>query len=104
MTKALKIVSQYDFTAPSDDSDDKTVWKLRGLNGLEWIECTQTGKTDVVKVITKGIAGWSNFKDDEGNEIPYSIGNMGRIPPDILIDIYLSVNQSTTIGDQERKN
>jgi len=110
MVQAINVISEFDFVCDGDKDEsgnlksDATTWKLRGLNGMEWVKCVVTGSVNHEMVINYGLVGWNNFLDEKGNEMEYCIANMSRIPPDILTDIFLQINSASTIGDEERKN
>jgi len=110
MVQAINVISEFEFVCDSDkDADgknksDATTWKLRALNGMEWMRCTSTGLVNHELVVNIGLVGWDNFIDVDGKEIEYCIANMSRIPPDVLVDLFIKINSASTMGDEERKN
>lgn len=110
MVQAIEVISEFDFVCDIDKDEDgnnkpdATIWKVRALTGMEWMRCTSTGLVNHEMVVNIGLVGWSNFLDSKDGEVEYCIANMSRIPPDILVDLFLKINSASTIGDEERKN
>ena len=105
MAVANKIVADFDFISDLDDNEDvKTTWKLRGLTGIEWLDCVSTGRVDYAKVIRYGLIDWSNYVDSEGNQIEFNQVHFDQIPSGYLTDIYLQLDKATRTGVEERKN
>jgi len=110
MVQALEVISEFDFVCDVDKDDDgnnkadATIWKLRALTGMEWVRCSSTGRVNHELVVNIGLVGWSNFLDKDGKPIEYCLANMSRIPSGVLVDIFLKIDQVSTLGEEERKN
>ena len=64
--------------------EEQTIFQMKSLTGEEMIEVLDltaagTHKAFLVS-IQLAIVGWENFKDDKGNDIPYKLENVARIP------------------------
>ena len=121
--KALTFGEQYDYISKLDpgideDNDEKaTVWKLGVIDALlladieddayEFALSDDGGDDDAPKstttklhinrrnvvLVQHGLRGWSNFVDDEGNEVKYktkSVTRNGRAT-DVLSDALISL-------------
>ena len=104
MAKALNILIDQPFTSDHDDDETKTTWFYRTLTALEWLEVTQTGAVNYQLILEKGLTGWKDFIDGEGNQIPFALEEINRIPPFILQDIAFKIQEDSMLSEDERKN
>ena len=104
MAKALDVLIDQEFVSKLDEDETPTTWMLRSLTGVEYLECFSTGKCDHNMILSRGITGWKNFPDKDGNEIEFSIGNINRIPAPILQDISFEIQGMSSLNEEERKN
>lgn len=104
MAKAIDIVGEVEYISPKDTDEEKTTWILRSLTGFEFMECTTDYDTMYTKFVKRGLIGWKNFKDSKGEEIPFSVENMGRIMPIILQDISFKIQDISVLSEEETKN
>ena len=104
MAKAINMIVGQDFISDNDEDEVKTIWKVRTLNGFEFLECTSQGFFDHALCIHKGLTGWENFKDIAGNDIEFSDDNISLIPALILQEISLEIQIMSSLTEDERKN
>jgi len=104
MTKAIEMLTGVKFTSDFDTDKKKTIWLLKSINSLEFIDCNGNGYVDHVLFVHKGLTGWENFRDHKNKQIEFSVENISRIDPNILLDISLKVQDISTLSEKERKN
>ena len=104
MAKAIDLILEKEFQCEADTDEIKTTWLLRSLTGSEWLKCTANGFVDIDLILEYGICGWRDFPDANGNEVPYSRINIGRIDPVYLQEIYIELQRMASMGEEERKN
>lgn len=104
MTTALAILTDVEFQAKTDMSDNKTTWILRSLSGLELLECTRRGYVDHAEIIHKGLTGWKDFYDSNGVAIEFKQDNIGRINGLILQELSYEIQELSSMTEDERKN
>ncbi len=104
MAKAINVVIDQEYQSDKDDDELKSTWMLRSLSGLEFLECTSRGYVDHDMILQKGLTGWKDFMDGEGNQIVFTRSHIGRIPPIILQDISFEIQKISTLTENERKN
>lgn len=104
MAKAIDILIDQEFVSEQDDDEVKTTWLLRSLTALEFLRCTSRGYVDHDMILEYGITGWRDFKDGNGEDIPFSKVAINRIPPMILQDISFKIQEISTLSEGERKN
>ncbi len=57
--------------------------------------------------LSMGLVSWSNFKDEEGNEVPFSKNvedNISKIPTEYRMELATEITKLSTLKDTERKN
>ena len=125
MIKALSL-KPIDHVSKFEDAEgEPTIWKVRGLTRLEWLEVensiesssvvmdgenikqisNQTNNGTVHKLFMDyGLVGWENFLDDEGMAIEFSSANKDRIPKEIRDELAAKVSSLTSLSASQRKN
>jgi len=104
MAKALNVLIDQEYKSDKDDDELQTTWMLRSLSGLEFLECTSRGFVDHDLILSKGLTGWNDFLDLDGNQIKFSASYIGRVPPIILQDLSFEIQKISTLTENERKN
>lgn len=115
ITAISKLIAE-DYIPQSDiDSDNPTKFRLRPLNGMQYMEVMSelirnddgqlriSGK-GMKMALQYGLIGWSNFRDEDGNELKFNILNVEKIPPVILSELASEIISRSEIGEEERKN
>lgn len=124
---AIKAISlnPISFKSKFDDDTNPTIWKIRGLTRLEWMELENNMQTssitldgDKVKQINNqsntgtvskllidcGLVGWENFVDAEGKVIAFTEAGKDQIPRDIRDEIASEISKLTSIDSTQTKN
>lgn len=124
---AIKAISlkPTDFTSKFDSEEGPTVWQIRGLTRLEWLEIenslqssqisldgdnikqisNQTNSGTVNKLLLdSGLVGWANFTDDAGATIPFSSTNKDLIPKEVRDEIATKISQLTSLDATKKGN
>ena len=50
-----------------------------------------------------GVIGWENFRDANGEEVPFTPQNVGRIPAPVLIALGNVICVNSSLSDEEKK-
>lgn len=116
---AIQAISQLvvsDYIHPSEEGEENpTVFKLRPLNGLVYMEVmnelsrNEDGSFKVAGhglnlILKHGLIDWVNFNDENGKAIPFNTINLARVPPTILTHIANEIVRRSETGAEERKN
>lgn len=104
MAKAIDLLVKKEYVSEADTDEEKTIWLLNTLSGLQFMQCTSNGFVDHEMIIRLGLSGWLNFHDFAGNEIEFSAENINRIPALILQDISFEIQGMSGLMGEERKN
>lgn len=124
--KAIDPEKIIDFIAKKEQGDkvpeeEKTVFKVKMLTAREGAELRDdlynvsgSGKereeklksgTIELKALRKGIKGWENFQDDDGEEIEFDSGKidkmLDKIPPDIRMELADFIRGESSLADLE---
>ena len=126
MIKALSL-KPIDFISKFEDKDEAkpTVWKVRGLTRLEWLEVensiesssvtmdgenikqisNQTNNGTVHKLFMDyGLIGWENFLDHNSKSLEFSSANKDCIPKEIRDELASRISSLTSLDEAQRKN
>lgn len=109
---AITQIMPFDYIPKQDrDSDTKTIFKLRPLNGLQHMEVLREiddenrYTTAAIRLAIKyGLTGWENFTDESGHAIPYSPVTIARLPPFVLHELGMEIITRSELGEPARKN
>ena len=104
MAKALALVADYEYQSDKDPDEVKTTWILRSLTSFEFMQCCGNGVVDDAMFVRTGLVGWRDFVDAAGEEIEFSVENMGRIPPLIVQDLSFKIQNISVLSEDDRKN
>lgn len=104
MTKAIDILIDKEFISKIDKDEIPTTWILRSMTGIEFLEVTAMGRVDHEKILNWCLTGWKKFIGSDGKEIEFSRENINRVPPIILQDISLEIQEMSAVSEKERKN
>jgi hypothetical protein len=104
---------------------NKEVWPLFQLKGKDGIESAQsedeasyvdpktqnihfTLGSQRIQLLSKHIVGWKNFKDEEGNEIPFqkdgdkaSMESLKYLRPDLQVELQNAINEQLKLSVEE---
>jgi len=92
------------------DSKDPTVFKLRSLDRFESAEVQRKIKdpqkenaSDLIdKYLSQGLIGWTNLKDPDGEEVPFSNDNLRLLGFDYSNELLLEITGA--VSPEEEKN
>jgi hypothetical protein len=99
---ALQAITNFntvDFVTIADrDSDNKTIFKIKPLNGMQAMEVMHNLLRDeygnfkvsaagLKLALQYGLEGWDNLLDEQGNRIPFAKANVNKVPSNVLIEI-----------------
>ena len=112
---ALNKVSTANFILESDDGDEPTIWKLKPMDGQQYMGVMAEGNETPDGGITfsnrtmrdklqYGLVGWDNFKDADEKDIKFSRMNFGRIPVEALTVIFSEIIKRSSPDEDEIKN
>jgi len=94
-----------------DDKDkpeqEQTVFYVQFLTVGQRLQLDRErpGMNDIMlKILASNIVGWSNFKDESDNEVPYSVDNLGMIPKKYLEEIYNFIFDNSSIAKDIRND
>jgi len=105
MATAIEVISEQEFVSELDEKEDNpTRWKIKRLDGVQYIEVCRAGAVDYNLAIMYGLVGWENFNDFDGNPVKYSAANIKRIPPLYLQDIGFEIMLKSELKGDARKN
>ncbi len=113
MATAISKLVERDYVLKQDQgTDNPTVFRLRALTGLQRIDVRDAfgrGEETVARrIITHGLAGWSNLRDADGQAVPWAPGNIARnldcLPEDAIAELAKEIFESTFLTEDERKN
>lgn len=114
-----------EYISKHDDPDNPTIWLIRGLTRLEWMEVENTLQSseivmdgDNIKqiankqnvgtvtklLVDNGLVGWRNFLDEDGKEIPFTKENFDRIPKEICDELAGQISNLTSLSKEEQGN
>jgi len=93
------------------DSDDPTVFKLRSLDRFESAEVQrkienpkkENVSETIDKYLSQGLVGWTNLKDSEGNEVPFSTDNMRLLGFDYANELLKEITGAVS-PEEEKKS
>lgn len=115
-TKALTgLVAEW-FT-PADQADDETPtrYKLKPLNGLQFMEVAQHGNVDGDGAFTPnhkgrllllhhGLKDWENVVDDKDESLGFNLARIKFIPTTHLVEISNELLMRSALGAEAEKN
>lgn len=110
MVTALRKLAEFDYSVADDQSG--TVFRLRPLSGIEQFEVVEMeigrhSKTEANKTVLRyGLRGWSNFKDADGADVPFSehfAENLQRLSIMQVVDLSRVIQERTQLNEQEKK-
>lgn len=109
---AIPQIMPFTFVPKQDrDSDIKTTFTLKPLNGLQHMEVLREiddkgffTSRGLKLALQYGLAGWENFNDEHGTPVPFSTVNFAAVPPFILHEIGVEIINRSSLGETERKN
>ena len=113
---AISRLTTKDYVTEGDkDSDDQTVFKLKPLNGLQYMDVIAELRTDengeagltgkgLGLAIKYGLAGWENFNDEDEKELKFNKLNVSKVPPIVLTELAGEIINRSEAGGEERKN
>lgn len=116
MIQAIPQLIAINYTPRADQgSDNPTTFKLRPLDGLQYMEVMHElteSKGSGVRIsaagkllaLKYGLADWNNFNDAQGNAIPFSPVNFKLIPPVILNELAIEIMNRSEFGEGDQKN
>jgi hypothetical protein len=112
MATAAPKLAPFDYSLESDaDAQQKTVFKLRPLNGVEYIKASDIhmqGRAECFHyVLNIALLGWSHFVDAQGNEIEFSrkpFENIERLTVNQVTELANKVLAVSNLDETERKN
>lgn len=100
-----------------DDLEDAapTIFKLKPMDGKQYMgvmaEANITTDGDMSfsqrtmnGTIDHGLVGWSNFKDGDGKNIPFSKANFGQIPVGVLTELFSEIITMSSGTEEDSKN
>ena len=113
---AISKLTTADYIPENDkESSEPTAFKLKPLNGMQYMEVIAELKTDengeasltgkgLGLAIKFGLAGWDNFCDEDGKNLKFNRLNIVKIPPIILTELAGEIINRSEVGAEERKN
>lgn len=120
--KPIEYFSKFD---DAENPEDRTVFLVRGLTRLEWLEVENSYQSseiaidsEEIKTISQntnigtsnkllldfGLTGWRNFTDDSGKEVPFSNASKDMIPREVREELCSEISKLTSISTAQRKN
>jgi hypothetical protein len=99
-----------DWFEPEQTGENPTRFKLKPLNGLNYLELLagldgqKLTARSIDAALQYGLVAWENFKDFDGNEIEHSVRNFERIPPMTINAIVNEIMNISQLSGEERKN
>lgn len=94
MIRARKGLTEEEWTPPGQEGEAEVVkLKLRPLRSPDLAECldrcTQrddgsTQTMGLVMAAQRGIVGWENLRDEDGNPVPYTKQAIATLPVEVL--------------------
>jgi len=105
MVQAIKPVIEEEYICRSDcESASPTTFKIKALNGLEFLDAVSGYEVDYVKLIEHGLIGWDNFNDESGKPISFNKITKAQVPPLVLREIAEKIYGISELMEPERKN
>lgn len=110
MATALRKLAEFEHRIPGDETG--TVFLLRPLSGVEQFEVVEMevgrgSKTEANRSVLKyGLCGWSNFKDQDGQDVPFSgfmADNLQRLTIAQFVELAREIQERTKLNEQEKK-
>ena len=112
---AISNLAPFDYVPELDrDSESPTTFKLKPLNGMQYMEVISELKSDggetrlsgkgMHLAINHGLVGWDNFSDDNGKAVKFNPANINKIPPIVLAELAGEIVSKSELGVTETKN
>lgn len=117
-TKALTgLVAEW-FTPTNqrgDEVEDPTRYKIKPLDGLQFLEVASHGKvlangdflpdhTGRLLLLRHGLKDWENLLDHAGEPLAFNLARIKFVPVDHLGEIASEILQLSALGAEDRKN
>lgn len=100
---------------PEDErgEDTPTRFKIRPLNGMEFLEVMaegeQVGDSFVTNhagrtlLLRRGLVDWENLLEENGRPLKFSVHNLAKIPANILAELSNEIMQRSALAMEEKK-
>lgn len=113
-------LAPFEYVLEADRNEEAPpTFKLRGLNGIEFMEVMADAKSDETgnrvdltpqglrTAIRYGLLGWQNFNDAEGNRVRFfgdMNKNLARLRLTQLTELAGQIIEASDIGEDDAKN
>jgi len=96
------------FTSPSDESKEAQ-FKIKPLSTSQMfdiggLQATNMTGQAIILACKYGIEDFKGFKDEQGNEVPYSSTLIEYLPKQALLEVFSRIMEISQLTDTERKN
>lgn len=114
ITALSGLVEQEYIPEDDKDSENPTVFRLKPLNGMQYMEVMSEVKRvgdflrvsgDGLKLAIKyGLVGWKDFYDENGKDVKFNPHTVLRVPSDVLAELADKIISISRLEGTEIKN
>ena len=90
-----------------ESKDDCTKIQLKPLSGADYIAAfsSDSAATQLIIACRKGVVGWDNLQDEEGNPVEFSEKKITEVLPGEIMEIlYRRIYEISRLSKEQEKN
>ncbi|MDH5394532.1 MAG: hypothetical protein OEY11_15210 [Gammaproteobacteria bacterium] len=82
---------------------EQTVFMLQPLDGLQYLDVMAGGFHNYRLALNLGLKGWSNYKDENKQNVPFSIEAFNGMASEDLLELSCEITDRTVLREAQKK-